>query len=329
MKTLNLGVLGLSRHFQKRIFPALKNAQNIKIKALASQNPDKAADFVQKNKIEKLYDSYERLLECPDIDLVYIPLPNHLHVEWIKKAALKGKHVLCEKPLGLTSQEVEECIAIARETNTKIMEAFMYKFHPQWITAKKIIHQGEIGRILSIHCFFGYFNDNPDNIRNKQEYGGGALRDIGCYPISAVRFLSEKEPKRVISAIKKDERFGTDFLTSALLDFEDFHGLFTVSTKSVNEQNFSIYGSEGKIEILVPFNPYSDQPTTLVLQNTSGEKKIEISPADQYRLEFEAFASSILENKELPFSLEDSLSNQKIIDHLFLSDSEGGWCVLF
>ncbi|URA11178.1 Gfo/Idh/MocA family protein [Thermospira aquatica] len=325
MNNLHLGVLGFSRHFQKRIFPALKNAQNITIKALASHNPEKAEAFVRENKIEKLYDSYESLLEDPDIDFVYIPLPNHLHVEWVKKAAVKGKHVLCEKPLGLTSQEVEECIAIAKKTNTKIMEAFMYKFHPQWIMTKKLIQQGEIGKVLSMHCFFGYFNNDADNIRNKQEYGGGALRDIGCYPISAARFLSEKEPQRVIATMKKDERFKTDVLTSAILDFGDFHGLFTVSTQAFSEQKFFIYGSEGKIEILLPFNPLSDQPATLLVQNASGEKKLEIPPVDQYRLEFEAFATSLIENKDLPFSLEDSLSNQKVIDRLFLSNSQETW----
>ncbi len=325
---MNVGVLGLSGHFKKRILPALKDSEIVKLKAVASRNIEDLKIFAEENNIDEIYDSYDKLLESKNIDFIYIPLPNHLHLEWIKKAAIKGKHILCEKPLGLNQQEVLEVIEIAKKTNVKIMEAFMYKFHPQWIRTKELIKTGEIGKIISIHSFFGYFNDDPDNIRNRVEYGGGALMDIGCYPISVSRFLSDIEPVRVMSLVKRDDRLKVDILTSAILDFGDFNSLFTVSTRSVNEQKVYIYGTNGVIEVILPFNAYTDVPVSIIVKTPIGERRIDFGPVDQYKLEFEAFALSITGNKEVSFSLEDSLNNQKVIDGIFTSESVGGWIVL-
>lgn len=322
---IKVGVLGISGHFLKRILPAIKDSSLVQIYALASRDSNKLKRVESELKNIKTYNSYEELIENKDIDFVYIPLPNHLHLEWIEKSAKKGKHILCEKPLGLNSTEVSKIIDIASQYKVKIMEAFMYKFHPQWIRAKELIKIGEIGKILAIHSFFGYFNNDPENIRNKLEYGGGAILDIGCYPVSVSRFLTDKEPLRVISLINRDKNFKTDILSSALLDFGEFQSLFTVSTQSVNEQKVYIYGNSGNIEILLPFNAYTDYPVSIIVKTPLGERKIDFGPVDQYKLEFESFANAILNNQEMPFSLNDSLLNQKVLDSLFISEKENDW----
>ncbi|MCX7821139.1 MAG: Gfo/Idh/MocA family oxidoreductase [Brevinematales bacterium] len=322
---IKVGILGLSGHFLKRILPAIKDSKIVEIGAIASRDKYKLQRISDELKLKESYGSYDELLESSNVDFVYIPLPNHLHLEWIKKSAAKGKHILCEKPLGINANEVIEITKIASDYNVKIMEAFMYKFHPQWIRTKELIKIGEIGKITAIHSFFGYFNSDPENIRNKLEYGGGALLDIGCYPVSVSRFLSEKEPKKVVSLIKRDKNFNTDILTSAIMDFGDFQSIFTVSTQSVNEQKVYVYGTSGVIEILLPFNAYTDYPVSIVVKTPLGERKIDFGPIDQYKLEFEQFAEAIINNKEPPFSLEDSLCNQKVLDSIFASEKENKW----
>ncbi|MGC8771368.1 MAG: Gfo/Idh/MocA family protein [Brevinematia bacterium] len=322
---VKLGVLGISGHFLKRVLPAIKDSNLVQINAIASRDNNKLKKLTGELKNIKTYNSYDELLNDKEIDFVYIPLPNHLHLEWIEKSAKKGKHILCEKPLGLNSTEVKKIIKIASEYKVKIMEAFMYKFHPQWIRAKELIKIGEIGKVLAIHSFFGYFNNDPENIRNKLEYGGGAILDIGCYPVSVSRFLTDREPLKVISLINRDKNFKTDILSSALLDFGDFQSLFTVSTQSVNEQKVYIYGTSGTIEILLPFNAYTDYPVSIIVKTGLGERKIDFGPVDQYKLEFESFAKALVDNQEMPFSLDDSLSNQKVLDSIFISEKENNW----
>jgi len=325
MNKLKLGVLGVSNHFVKRVLPALKKSNLVEIKAIASRDVEKAKNIAGEWGIERYYGAYEKLLEDKEINSVYIPLPNNLHLEWIRKSALAKKNIICEKPLGLNTKEVEECITIAKENNIYIMEAFMYSFHPQWKKVKELIKTKEIGRICAIHCFFGYFNINPNDIRNKIEAGGGAIRDIGCYPISVSRFVSGKRPKRVISLIRRDENFKTDCLASAMLDFGEFHSVFTVSTQSFNEQKVYIYGDAGVIEVLLPYNAYADVPLSIRVKTPLGIRKILFEISDQYQLEFEEFALSVLNNREPPITLEDSLENQKVIDAIFESEKKKNW----
>ncbi len=322
---IKIGVLGLSAHFLKRILPAIVDSKILRISGVASRDKSKLEKISQELKDIETYNSYEELLDSPNIDIVYIPLPNHLHVEWIEKCAIKGKHILCEKPIALNSEEVLKIMKFASTYKVNIMEAFMYKFHPQWKRVKELIKIGEIGKITAIHSFFGYFNNDPENIRNKLEYGGGALLDIGCYPVSVSRFLTDREPERVISLIKRDKNFKTDILTSALMDFGDFQSCFTVSTQSANEQKVYIYGNSGTIEVLLPFNAYTDCPVSIVVKTALGERKIDFGPIDQYRLEFESFAETIINKSPPPFSLEDSLNNQKILDAIFISERENKW----
>ncbi len=324
MEKIKIGVLGVSQHFIKRVLPAIKDSSLIVIEAIASRDVEKAKTMAMEWQIPAYYDSYEKLLDSK-VDAVYIPLPNHLHLEWIKKCASRKKHIICEKPLCLTTEEVKEAISFTRINGVLLMEAFMYRFHPQWLRVKELIRIGEIGNILAMHCFFGYFNLNPDDIRNKLEAGGGAIRDIGCYPISVSRFVSGKEPKSVISLIRRDENFKTDCLASAMLDFGSFNSVFTVSTQSVNEQKVYIYGSAGVIEVLLPFNAYSDVPVSIRVKTNIGVRKIDFSIVDQYKLEFEEFAKAIMENKEAPISLEDALANQKVIDAIFESEKTKSW----
>ncbi|MGC8765619.1 MAG: Gfo/Idh/MocA family protein [Brevinematia bacterium] len=324
MEKLKIGVLGVSQHFIKRVLPAIKDSSIISIEAVASRDIEKAKSVATAWGIERYFDSYEKLLES-HVDVVYIPLPNHLHLEWIKKSAAKGKHIICEKPLCLDTKGVEEVIEISEKAKVLVMEAFMYRFHPQWVRVKELIKTGEIGKIMTIHSFFGYFNLNPEDIRNKLEAGGGAIRDIGCYPISVSRFLSDREPERVISLIRRDKNFKVDCLASAILDFGDFNSVFTVSTQSVNEQKVYVYGNSGVIEVLLPFNAYTDVPMSVRVKTSLGVRKISFEVADQYKLEFEEFAMAVLENRKPPISLFDSLANQKVIDALFLSEEVKGW----
>lgn len=219
---MKLGVLGVSGHFEKRVILPLQKSTVIEVYAIASRSREKAESFAKKYEIPHWYSSYEELLKDKSIEMVYIPLPNHMHCEWIKKTADAGKHILCEKPLAMNSSEAKTCIQYAQSKNVSIMEAFMYRFHPQWKHALELIRTGEIGKIQSIHVFFGYNNTDPKNIRNIKENGGGALMDIGCYAVSTARFLLETEPVRVLSLVKRDQNFGTDILSSGILDFGMF-----------------------------------------------------------------------------------------------------------
>jgi predicted dehydrogenase len=325
MQSLNLGVLGVSAHFIKRVFLPLKDVQEVNIYGIASRNKDKAGKVAQKLGISKAYDDYQQLIDDPAIDFVFIPLPNHLHLEWIKKAADAGKHILCEKPIAMNTAQAKEAVAYAEEKGVKLMEAFMYRFHPQWMRAKELVQIGEIGAITAIHTFFSYNNPDPSNIRNILEYGGGGVMDIGCYAISVPRFFLDKEPKRVVSTIVKDSEFKTDKLSSAIIDFGSAQATFTVATKTYPYQKVTIHGSSGNITVQIPFNTFPDVPAFITVDTKIGLRNIEFPAADHYGLQFEAFAKSILQNKRVPTLAEDAINNMKVIDAVFQSAEKGQW----
>jgi len=325
MRKLKLGILGVSNHFLKRCRIPIQQSEILEIVAIASRNIDKATRVATTYNIAKAYGSYEELLNDKAVEAVYIPLPNHMHAEWTKKAADAGKHILCEKPLTLNVKEASAVADYCNAKHVKLMEAFMYRFHPQWIRAKELLVSGELGKIVSIHTFFGYNNPDPNNIRNIFEYGGGALMDIGCYAINVPRFLSSQEPTRVISLIKRHETFNTDAIVSSMLDFPDFQSSFSVSTSVHPYQKVEVFCTQGRLVIDIPFNTYQDVEVKISVTNYIGTRDLWFAPTDQYKMLFESFAKSIIENKEVATPINDAIQNMKVIDALIQSEHSKQW----
>ena len=325
MNSLRWGVLSVSNHYKLRVHQQLVGSELTKVVAIASRDAEKAAQAAREFGFAKSYGSYEALLADPDIDAVYIPLPNHLHAEWIKKAADAGKHVLCEKPFAMDAAQAVDAARYAESKGVKVMEAFMYRFHPQWVRAKEIVLSGEIGKVLFVQTRFAFNNRDPRNIRNILETGGGAIYDIGCYACSSARFIIGKEPSRAISLTERDATFGTDILSSAILDFGDARAIFTVGTQSFPTQRVDVIGSAGSISIHIPFNMYSDVPAEMSVVTSIGPRTLSLGPAGQYRLMFDAFSTSVLEGREVPTPVSDAIGNMRAIDALFRSEKSGFW----
>jgi predicted dehydrogenase len=310
-----------------KVVPAMQKSEWIDVRAIASRSESAARKAARELNISRAYGSYEELLADPEIEAVYNPLPNHLHVPLTLQAAAAGKHVLCEKPIALTADEAERLRAAAGKVH--IMEAFMVRFHPQWLRVRELIRHGKIGELRAVQVFFSYYNDDPANIRNQPAIGGGALYDIGCYGIVSGRFLFEAEPRRAVALVERDPRFGTDRTTSALVDFGEGRQLsFTVSTQCVLYQRVQICGTRGRIEIQIPFNAPQGQAARILTDDGSslGGKSIAaevIEPSDQYTLECEAFSRAVRGEISLPYGLEDALINMRTIDAIFRSEKSG------
>ena len=324
------GVLGAAGIALKKVIPAMQNCERATIHAIASRDLAKAKEAAHGLGIPKAYGSYEDLLADPDIDAIYNPLPNHLHVPWTIRAAEAGKHVLCEKPIGLTMAEAVTLLDVCKRTGVKIGEAFMVRTHPQWLRTRELVRTGAIGELRGITAFFSYSNRNPANIRNILEFGGGGLMDIGCYPINISRFLYGAEPARVSGLITRDPSMRTDTLTSAVLDFDGRHASFTCSTQLVPYQRVNVFGTTGRIEVEVPFNSPIDRPTRIVIDNGAdlfggGSRTEEIATCDQYTIQGDAFSRALQENTEVPVPLEDAIANMAVIDAVFRSAESGRW----
>ena len=315
------GVLGTAKIALTKVIPAMQRSEWCEIVAIASRDFAKADESAERLEIPKAYDSYEELLADDSIEAVYIPLPNHLHVPWTIKAAEAGKHVLCEKPIALNAAEARTLIDVRDRTGVRIQEAFMVRTHPQWLETRRLIHSGKIGSLRSITGSFSYFNPDPTNIRNQLELGGGALMDIGCYPITISRFMYETEPRRVLGLIERDEENGTDTLTTAVLDFPNGHSTFTCSTRLAPYQRMIFHGTEGRIEVLIPFNAPHDHPTQILLN----DEVIEFPICDQYEIQGTLFSRAIRENREQEIPLEDAINNMIVIDAVFRSATTGQW----
>lgn len=315
-KKIRVGVLSVAKIATVKVIPAMRSCSHCEIVAIASRDSARARAAAASLGIPRAFGSYEELLADPEIDAVYNPLPNHLHVPWSVRAAEAGKHVLCEKPLGLDVADVETLIAARDRARVKIGEAFMIRLHPQWLRAREIVQSGEIGELRAMHCMFSYFNRDAANIRNRPECGGGALMDIGCYPIHAARWFFGAEPVRVASRIGRDPDFGTDHTTSALLDFPNGQALFTTSTQMNPSQRVSFFGALGSVEIEIPFNAPPDRETRIFVRAGAAERTETFPVCDQYTLQGDAFARAILEDGEVPVPLEDSLGNMKVIARL-------------
>jgi predicted dehydrogenase len=329
-KKIRWGVLSTANIGLMKVLPGMQQGQYTAVTAIASRDLEKAREAASALGIATAHGSYEELLADPEIDAIYNPLPNHLHVPWTIKAAEAGKHVLCEKPLSLTVAEAETLLAVRARTGVKIGEAFMIRSHPQWLRLRELLSAGRIGRLRAVLGAFSYFNDDPANIRNKVEYGGGALYDIGCYMIKASRFGFAQEPTRVVALIDRDPEMHTDRLTSAILDFPGGQAVFTCSTQMVPYQRVSFLGTQGRIEIEIPFNAPKDRPTRLFVDQDGdlfgGGTVTETFPVcDQYTLQGDAFSKAILEDTEVPVPVEEAIRNMAVIEALFRSGKTGQW----
>ena len=293
------------------------------VKGIASRNNQQGQLVAEKLNIPFVYDSYEKLLADPQIDAIYIPLPNHLHVEWAIKSLEAGKHVLCEKPVGLSLKEAQQLLQAAQgKPQLKIMEAFMYRFHPQWQQAKRLVDENTIGELKTIQSFFSYYNTDPANIRNKKETGGGGMMDIGCYCISLSRFIFDKEPLVVSGIVEYDPVLQTDRLASGMLEFSNGTATFTCSTQLTPYQRVNIVGTLARIEIEIPFNAPTDKPTRMWLHTKDGSEEIVFDTIDQYTIQCDLFSKAILNNEPAPTPLEDAVNNMKVIEAVFESARE-------
>ncbi|MEO6589229.1 MAG: Gfo/Idh/MocA family oxidoreductase [Pyrinomonadaceae bacterium] len=324
------GILGAAKIAVEKVIPSMQSGNYCEITAIASRDSAKAEKAANDLNIPKSYGSYEELLNDAEIEAVYIPLPNHLHLEWSAKAAEAGKHVLCEKPIGLNATEVRRLIGIRNRTGVKIQEAFMVLTHPKWLAVRQLIKTGRIGKLEAVTGFFSYFNDDVSNIRNKAEMGGGALMDIGCYCISISRFMFEAEPQKISALIETDEQTTIDKLTSAMLSFPDGRANFTCSTQLVPFQRMQFLGTKGRIEVPIPFNIPTETPTRILIDDGAdlygkNTETIEFPAVNQYTIQGDLFSKAIRENSAQKISLEDSFANMAAIDAVFRSAETANW----
>ena len=327
MKKLNWGILSTAKIGIEKVIPAMQHGKLSKIVAIASRTHESAREAAKNLKIPKAFGSYQDLLDDTSIDAVYIPLPNHMHVPWTIKALAANKHVLCEKPIALTATEAKELLKETEKfPHLKVMEAFMYRHHPQWIRALELINSGGIGMVKTVHSFFSYYNDDPENIRNMVDIGGGGLMDIGCYCISLARLIFDEEPQRVFGKIEYDPGFETDRLCSGILDFGQGTSTFTCSTQLVPYQRVNVFGTKGRIEIEIPFNAPPDKPCKMLFQNNEIIEEIEIKICDQYTIQGDLFSLAVLNNEKVPTPIEDAVENMKVLEAVIQSAEKEEWC---
>ncbi len=329
MKKVRWGVLSTAKIAREKVIPAMLKAEHVELVAIASRNYKKAKEVADSLGIASAYGSYEDLLNDDSIEAIYNPMPNHLHVPWAIKALEAGKHILCEKPIALSVTEAEELAAAAKKyPQLKAMEAFMYRFHPQWIEAKELLDSGEIGELKTIQSFFSYFLDDPSNVRSVAEWGGGGLMDIGCYNISLSRFIFGSEPKRVVATLDYDEQTRVDNYCSGILEFENGKSNFSCSTYLSPYQRVNIFATKGRIEIEIPFNAPADRPSRIWLEKDALIREIVFDIVDQYTLQAEAFSLAILNNTNPPTPLSDAVNNMKVIEAVFESAKNNSWLEL-
>lgn len=319
------GILGVAKIATQKVIPAMQKGALCEIAAIASRDISRAKEAAELLGIPKAYGSYEELLADDEIDAIYNPLPNHLHVSWTTFAAQAGKHVLCEKPIALSAAEAELLVQ-ARDTHKVLIgEAFMVHTHPQWLRAIEILKSGEIGNLRAFNFVFSYDNRDPHNIRNIREIGGGALMDIGCYPIHTSRWVFDAEPKRVSCLMERDPVFDTDRLVSAILDYPQGQAVFTCSTQMTPHQRAQIFGEKGYIEIEIPVNAPPDAETRIFVKTAAGLRTETIPTCDQYTIQGDAFSKAISDGSPVPVTVEDAVCNMAVIDALFRSAESGDW----
>jgi predicted dehydrogenase len=330
MTKVRWGVLGVASIATRKVIPAMQRGERSTIAAIASRELGKAQAAAQSMGIPKAYGSYEEMLNDPEIEAIYNPLPNHMHVPWSVKAAEAGKHVLCEKPVSMDAAEAKILLDARNRTGVKIGEAFMVRTHPQWLRTRELIREGRIGELRAIDTHFSYFNTDPQNPRNIHEWGGGALLDIGCYPINLSRFVLGEEPTRVMGLVERDPVFQTDRVTSGIMDFPTCQSVFVCSTQMNYSQRMIFTGTKVRLQVEIPFNAPIDRPCRLLIDDGrdlfGGGASVETIPTcDQYTVQGDAFSRAIRENGEVPVPLEDAIRNMAVIDAIFRSGESGRW----
>jgi predicted dehydrogenase len=311
------GILSTAQHARNRLVPAIQAAEGHELLAIASRDSGRAAAAASDLGIARSYEGYDELLADPDIDAVYNPLPNHLHLPMTVAAMEAGKHVLCEKPVGLDRNEVVELGAAMERTGRRAMEAFMYKHHPQWDLVMRLIGEGRIGDVRMTQAWFSYDQRDDTNIRWVPDYGGGALYDIGCYTINSARLVFGEEPQDVAAVMKLHPEHGVDAVTSAALEFSAGHATFTVSVEQAPSQAMNIVGTEGHIHIDRPFNPWIGRDALVRVHHEADVEEYVVPEADHFRLEVERFGEAIANDTPFVVTLDDSLANMAVIDAIF------------
>ena len=331
MEPVRWGVIGATADIaERRVIPAMQKCEHAAIVALASRDEAAARALAERAGIAKAYGSYQGLIDDPEIEAVYNPLPNHLHLLWSVKAAEAGKHVLCEKPLALNAQEVETMIEVRDRTGKQIQESFMIRSHPQWLRTRELVRDGRIGELRVVQGTFGHMCTDPSNVRNVVDMGGGGIYDIGCYPITTSRFLFDDEPTRVVALVDRDPRFGVDRLTSAIPDFPSGQASFVCSQQLTLIERMHLIGTEGRIELHMPFDAPHEGPCRIIIDDgrfRHGASAIveTLDVADQYTIQGDLYSQAIRTGEALAIPLEDSLGNMRVIDALFRSAQSGGW----
>lgn len=329
--SLRWGILGTASIGRRKAIPATQQSSLNNVVAIASRDSQRAREAAAALGIPTVHDCYEALLADPQVDAIYNPLPNHLHLPWTVKALQAGKHVLCEKPIALNAQQAEEIAAAERSSGRRVAEAFMVRHHPQWLRTRALAADGAIGPVQAMSVLFTYRNADPANIRNRRETGGGALYDVGCYAIAAGRFIFGSEPVRVIAGFSRDPVLETDRLTSGVVEFPGGRYLnFTVGTQTAARQRVELLGGQGRIEIPVPFNPDPLLPSHIVIDDGrdlyGGGARIEsFAACDQFTLQVDAFAAAIAQNRPFAHPIADAVANMKVLDALMRSEGSGRW----
>ena len=330
MTPVKWGILGASKFALAKAVPGMLKSAYADVVAIASRDLAKAQQAATSLGIDRAYGSYEALLADPEVEAIYNPLPNHLHVPWSILAAEAGKHVLCEKPLAATPEEIDPLIAARDRYRVTIGEAFMVRTHPQWLRTRELVASGAIGALRAATCHFSYFNIDPHNIRNRTDAAGGALMDIGCYPVVTTRFVFGEQPRRVAAMMEADPQFGTDRLSSAILDYPSGQVIFTVSTQAIPSQRVQFLGTKGRIEIEIPFNAPPDRPTRIFIDESgdlfgSGLRTETFATCDQYSIQADEFSKAIRGEAAVPVPLEDSRAIAAILAAIRRSAASGHW----
>ena len=327
MAKIRWGILSTAKIGTLKVIPGMQRGEFCDVVAIASRDANRAKQTADALGIAKSYGSYEELLADADVDAIYNPLPNHLHVPWSIKALEAGKHVLCEKPIGLSAEEGQQLVeAGARFPRQKLMEAFMYRHHPQWQRARQLVQRGDVGELRTIQSFFSYHNVDAANIRNRADIGGGGgLMDIGCYNISLSRFIFDAEPQRVLGIVEYDPTFEIDRLASGIMEFEGGTSSFTCGTQLVPYQRVNIFGTTGRVEIEIPFNAPPDKPCRLWHQQGEAVAEITFDICDQYTIQGDLFARAILDDTPVPTPITDAVANMRVIEAIRKSSKQNAW----
>ena len=330
MSPIVWGVLGAARIALERVLPAMRQSASCEVRAIASRDAGRAARAAEAAGIPLSYGSYDELLADPAIEAVYNPLPNHLHVAWSIRALEAGKHVLCEKPIACSADDLPPLIAARDRTGLLVEEAVMVRDHPQWSRVRRLIDDGRIGALRNVQLSYSHFNDDPADIRNLVDAGGGGLLDVGTYCCAVVRLIVGAEPLRAIALLDRDPRFGTDRFTTALLEFPGVHASFYCSTQSSRCQMVQIIGTTGWMRAEVPFAHPPDLPARLLIGSnvapgTEPDEIVRFEPVDQYRLQVERFGRQIRGIAPSRWPLETGVANMRVVDAIRRSGESGGW----